>query len=286
MTAFEAGENFVWQNARLLERVIFSYHFLGGPADRVLAVLRSYQNEDGGFGHAIEPDLRAPESHPLFAEFGLRILYECGLRDSDMARGVCDFLAQHADLERGIPTLLPSSRQYPRAAHWHSPSAEAPSIDRLTGLVGLANWQGHDHPWLHDAVAACVKNVATTRFSDAHTILTAFCLVESLSDRATKHKLFQRLAEELLQADYFCAEVPVESYGLTPLAFAPTPDSFCRKIFSDSQIEAHLDELESGQDDDGGWPIQWEPPSEMAACEWRAHNTVRALFTLRAYGRA
>ena len=158
-------------------------------------------------------------------------------------------------------------------------------MDRLTGLVGLVNWQGVRHPWLPEAVETCVRNVAATQYRDAHTILTAFCLLESLPSETKRDDLFGKLAEELLQADFFCADVPVMGYGLTPLAFAPAPDSYCRKIFSDSQIDAHLQDLASRQQEDGGWTIDWEPPGETARCEWRAHRTLGALSTLRAYGR-
>jgi hypothetical protein len=285
MMILEKGASFIWENARLLERAIFEYHFCGGSGERIVEILRAYQNKDGGFGHALEPDLRAPDSHPLFVEFGLRTLYECDLRDSEMAYKVCGFLSQHADLEQGIPTILPSLRVYPRAAHWNNQTAELPSFDRLTGLVGLVSWQGVRHPWLTKAVKVCVKSIATTKYTDAHTILTAFCLLESLPKRMTTDDLFGKLAKELLKADFFCADVPVTGYGLTPLAFAPTPDSYCRGIFSDSQIQAHLKDLESKQEDDGGWPIQWESPGGMAYWEWRSHKTLSALFTLRAYGR-
>ena len=110
-------------------------------------------------------------------------------------------------------------------------------------------------------------------------------MLESLPDRTTTDDLFDKLEKELFEADFFRADVPVTGYGLTPLDFAPTPDSYCRRIFSDSQIEAHLTDLESKQEDDGGWPIQWEPPGGMAKLEWRSHKIVSALFTLRAYGR-
>jgi hypothetical protein len=281
----EQGANFIWENARLLERVIFEHRFCGGSGARILDVLRTYQNPDGGFGHALEPDLRAPDSQPLFAEFGLRTLYECGLRDAEMAYRACEFLAQHADLERGIPPLLASSRNYPQAAHWSDPKWELPSMDRLTGLVGLVNGQGVRHPWLSKAVEACLKHMTTTQYRDAHTILMAFSLLESLPSQTAKDDLFAKLAVELLQADFFCADVPVTGYGLTPLACAPTPGSVCRKIFSDAQIDAHLDNLASQQQEDGGWPISWEPPGEAARCEWRARGTLSALSTLRAYGR-
>lgn len=285
MMILEKGTKFIWENARLLERAIFEYHFCDGSPERILEILKTYQNKDGGFGHALEPDLRAPDSHPLFAEFGLRILHECKLRAPEMVYKVCDFLSQHVDFEQGIPTILPSSQEYPRAAHWNNPDSVLPSFDRLTGLVGLANWHGTRHPWLQKAVEICMGRIATTEYTDAHTILTAFCLLESALDKTTTDELFDKLAEELLEADFFCADAPVSRYGLTPLTFAPTPDSFCRRIFSNSQIDAHLTDLESKQKDDGGWPIQWEPPGEISKWEWRSQRTVRALSVLRAYGR-
>src|SRR5512135_788905 len=117
----ERGANFIWENARLLERAIFEYRFLGGPADRIPLILRLYQNEDGGFGNALEPDLRAPDSQPLFLEFALHTLYECGLRDRSIALAACDFLWKHADLQRGIHLIFPSSAEYPRAPHMSNP---------------------------------------------------------------------------------------------------------------------------------------------------------------------
>jgi hypothetical protein len=285
LNILENSTKFILENARHLDRAIFEYHFQDGSPERILAILRTYQNEDGGFGHALEPDLRAPDSQPLFAEFALSMLYDCNLRDPEMAYRACDFLARHADLKRGIATLFPSSRLYPRAAHWENPSALEPSFDRLTGLVGLANWQGVQHPWLSQAVAACLEHVAAARYDDAHTLHGAFCLLESLEQDRRIESLFDKLAQDLFKARFFCLEVPVKTYGLTPLAFAPAPDSYCRRLFSEAQIAAHLDDLESQQEADGGWPIRWEPPGEMARREWRAHGTVKALITLRAFQR-
>ena len=202
-----------------------------------------------------------------------------------MAYRACDFLASQADLGRGIALLFPSSQRYPRADHMTHPSSQQPTMDRLIGLVGLVNWQGVDHPWLRGAVEACLKSIPSANIKDAHTLLTAFCLVESVAHERPVDQLFDNLAKDLMLADFFCLEAPVKTYGLTPLTFAPSPGSFCRRIFSDAQIEAHLDDLLSQQQPDGGWPILWNPPSEMARCEWRAQRTVQALATLRAYGR-
>src|SRR5260221_9602165 len=72
----------------------------------------------------------------------------------------------------------------------------------------------------------------------------------------------------------------------TPLDLAPTPDALLCPVFDSDVIQAHLDALEQDQQDDGGWPINWDPPSPAAAPEWRAWKTLEALRRLRAYGRA
>jgi len=44
-----------------------------------------------------------------------------------------------------------------------------------------------------------------------------------------------------------------------------------------------LKALEAQQEEDGGWPIFWEPPGEMARLEWRAHRTLKSLITFESY---
>jgi hypothetical protein len=93
------------------------------------------------------------------------------------------------------------------------------------------------------------------------------------------------LARALPQARWFLPDADFDEYGLTPLDFAPTPDSRWRALFLDEQIEAHLDRLAGDQQDDGGWPLRWPPPSAASTLEWRGIVTLRALRVLVAYGR-
>jgi len=167
----------------------------------------------------------------------------------------------------------------------NNPSVTQPSLDRLIGLVGLACWQGAQHPWLVRAVDACLEKMAAIHFNDAHTIRAAFCLLESLSEERDVEPLFQKLSNELATCHFFIAEAPVTTYGLTPLDFAPSPEAYCRRLFTQAQIDGHLADLESRQADDGGWPIQWVPPGNAALWEWRARKTVTVLAVLKAYGR-
>ena len=63
------------------------------------------------------------------------------------------------------------------------------------------------------------------------------------------------------------------------------PDAVGRHAFPDELLETHLEHLLSQQQEDGGWPISFEPPSPAAALEWRGRWTLDALSTLRAYAK-
>lgn len=48
-------------------------------------------------------------------------------------------------------------------------------------------------------------------------------------------------------------------------------------------MTAHLTEFASAQQQDGGWPITWQPPGVVAELTWRGVTTVAAVRTLTAY---
>ncbi len=75
---FEKARSFLKNSARNLERAWFEYEFESGPIDAVWEALQSFQNEDGGFGHAIEPDFRYTGSSALATTVGLQHLSRLG----------------------------------------------------------------------------------------------------------------------------------------------------------------------------------------------------------------
>src|SRR5215469_6186038 len=109
--SFAAADGFILSQARVLERRLFATVFLGQPAARVVDALRGYQNDDGGFGHALEPDTRCPVSLPIYVEVAFQVLAaaraaghsaacdgaaEFGAASSGMVERACDFLARTA----------------------------------------------------------------------------------------------------------------------------------------------------------------------------------------------
>ena len=69
---FAKARAYLQRQARPLEQALFRYHFEDGPALDVWQELAAFQNEDGGFGRALEPDLRTPTSSALATGNALR----------------------------------------------------------------------------------------------------------------------------------------------------------------------------------------------------------------------
>ncbi len=69
---FQAGVAFVQATARDVDKALLAYHLQDGPATAVLDALTSYQNPDGGFGRALEPDFRLDASSPMATSVALQ----------------------------------------------------------------------------------------------------------------------------------------------------------------------------------------------------------------------
>lgn len=268
--------------ARLLERLLFAVRFEGAAPETVGRVIAAYQNADGGLGHALEPDIRSPESQPLFVEVGLEALRDVGWRDPDLALRICSFLEGVSDESGLVSPFLPSALRSPRAAHWSS--LWEPGVNPTAAICGFLHFQGVEHPWLTRATRACCEILLQDPPREAHALSRAARLVEHLPDQEMAAAIVDQIGKALPEAAFYNPTAPVTSYGLTPLHFAPSPKSPLRRLFTQEQIDAHLTDLMGRQQEDGGWPIGWDPPGKAARSEWRGRVTWEALSCLVAYG--
>lgn len=76
--AFARARRFVETKARPLEVARMRFHFDSAPEDALVAELTKFQNDDGGFGNALEPDLRAHESSALATSIAFQLIRETG----------------------------------------------------------------------------------------------------------------------------------------------------------------------------------------------------------------
>jgi hypothetical protein len=287
-TAFAAGDRFLMSQARLLERRLFAAYFLGAPATAVVEVLRGYQNDDGGFGHGLEPDKRCPASLPIDVETAFQALVAAGCVDRAMVLRACDFLARTAtDAGAGGAVALasPVIEPFPRAEHWTGWTYE-PGLNPTAGLVGLLYRLGIEHPWMSQGARYCWDELERDGLPDeAHTLSEVLVFLEHTPERERAGEHAAGLFEHLPAVSGFHLDPDTPGYGLTPLNLAPVAGSPWRSLFTETRIAAHLDHLEQVQQPDGGWSITWMPPSEASTLEWRGIVTLGALRTLASYGR-
>lgn len=140
------ARDFTLRNGRLLERRQFEFHFGEGDAVPVIAALRPCQNPNGGFGNALEPDLRGPDSQPVHAVFALELLDELDRFDDPMVAATLDWMASVSRPDGSVPWVLPGADRYPAAPWWTGTPTEWDALMPTASVAGLALKWRVDHP--------------------------------------------------------------------------------------------------------------------------------------------
>ena len=281
----DRAADFVWLSARLVDRHRFAHLFRGGDADAVHAALRPYRNPDGGFGNALEPDVRAPSSQPGAVAVALRILEEIGRLDGPMASDTLSYLETITGPDGGVPFMLPSGLDYPRAPWWQTDDDPPSSLLMTANLVVPLLRADFQHPWIERATGFCWAAIDALDFTSTYSALFAVAFLDQSPDRERAGAELSRIGPRLLESGLVALDPETTGDVHTPLDFTPRPDLPSRALWDDEVIERHLDALEDGQQADGGWTFSWEAWAPMVEAEWRGFVTVESLTTLRDYGR-
>ncbi|MFJ3641095.1 hypothetical protein ACIPRD_15240 [Streptomyces sp. NPDC090108] len=290
------AEQFVWLTARVLEQRLFAYHFLRGPADPVETALDAYRNEDAGYGHGLEPDLRGPVSQPLHTARALRVLDAVGRCGGQRVERVCRYLTSASTADGALPAVRPAQRGYPVAPF--VPVTDDPPAELLaTGpVVGLLHRNEVWHAWLFRATDFCWRTVESLEMPHPREVEAAVAFLDAAPDRPRARAAADRLGRlvrerriAVLDPDRLDAYPVAAGYAPGghhfPHDFAPTPESLARAWFTEEEMGRSLDHLSAGQREDGGWPVRRLRWAEAPALEARSLATIEALRTLRAYGR-
>jgi hypothetical protein len=278
----DAAERFVLANARLLDRHRLAVLLHGAPAAPVLATLRAYRNPDGGFGHALEPDVRAPESEPASTLHALEVLLGVGAVEDPMVAGAARWIAAVAADDGGVPFVLPTAAEHPHAP-WMVPS-DGGSF--LTFALAAALWRTPTRePWLEPGTEWCWARLEGADAPGDYWVKFALEFLDSVPDAERALAAIERLRPALDEDGSVPVPGGTENERITALTLSPGPGNRSRILFAREQIDHDLDELERGQQKDGGWTfdhLAWSPGQSV---EWRGIMTLRALSTLLAHAR-
>ena len=278
----KAAEHFVHANARLLDRHRLAVLLHSAPVEPVLDALRAYRNPDGGFGHALEPDVRAPESEPAAVLHALDALAGIGALGDPMVDQAVAWIATISYPDGGVPFVMPTAAAYPRGP-WMTPSDGGSQL--TYALAGLL-WEAESRdPWLERATEWCWAKVESSEELSAYSVKFALDFLDRVPDEARAAAAIEALRGRIGADGSIPVPSGIEDERLTPLTLSERPGRRSRALFTEDQIEGDLDRLEHGQLDDGGWMFDWLEWSPGQGVEWRGAVTLRALATLAAHGR-
>jgi hypothetical protein len=272
----------MFRTARVLERHRLAVLLHGASAEPVRQALLAFRNPDGGFGNALEPDVRAPHSEPVATLSALEVLASLDAGDDPLVDEAAAWIDTIADPDGGVPFVLTGAAHYPRAP-WMVPSDGG---SHLTFALAAALWELRaPGPWRDRATQWCWDKLERPDELSAYWIKFGLAFLDRVDDAPRAQAAIDRLRPRL--GSDGCIPVPggTENERLTPLALSPRPDARSRRLFAADRIEADLDRLEAGQLEDGGWTFDWLAWAPAQEVEWRGLVTLQAVSLLRSHRR-
>ncbi|WAL66878.1 hypothetical protein ORV05_03460 [Amycolatopsis cynarae] len=286
-----AAEAFLTRHARLLDRHRFRHVVGRGDPEATLAALEAYRNPDGGFGWGLEPDLRSPESQPGPALHAFEALADVAPVTSPRAVQLCDWLASVTLPDGGLPFALPVISPVGCAPFWTGADPQVSSL-QISAIVAenALRVAAHDpavaaHPWLDRIGEYCLSAIRALD-SRPHALVLAFAVrfLDLAHDRYPEAaEALDRLRQHVPADGHLHVEGGREEELMRPLDFSPLPGP-ARELFAPEVVQADLRRIAGLQQDDGGWPVDFDSYSPASTLEWRGYQTVRAIWILRRNG--
>ncbi len=296
--AFARARRFVETRARPLEAARMRFHFDSAPADAVAAELKKFQNGDGGFGNALEPDLRTHESSALATSIAFQVIRETGRTPFEsMASRAVDYLRSTFDNAKGTWRIVPRTAETEPHAPWWNQSGredtfESFSLNPTAELLGyLCDYRDAlNEPLIATLSSKALDHISHLETIEMHELLCCKRLAETKDLDAAFREQLLGCMHKLLKATVSTDSTQWAGYGLRPLQVADRPDSSFFETFRDA-VKQNLDYEISTQQADGMWAPAWSwgdqfPEDwEKAKLEWAGVLTVDKLIMLQRYER-
>ncbi len=297
--AFEQARTWLAAHARPLDRAMFALHFAGGNAAAMIEELRAYRNNDGGFGHGLEPDVTLDQSCVVATTAGLQAL-RAGQADAShpLVRGAIAYLLENLDRETLAWVNVPANVSDAPHAPWWTYRGRPTGFTANPG----AEIVGHFHHWaslvpadllarLTDAAMNHLRHLTAERM---HDVLCYESLRQTqelpAAIRAEVLRLCRPLVEQIVETDL----AKWTSYVTRPLDVVDSPDSPYFELFREP-VGVNLDYLIETQRPDGAWPVYWGSWNakddrtsrawERSCRAWQGFMVVKNLQRLQVFGR-
>lgn len=249
-------------------------HLFSDRSTEIIEALKAFQNEDGGFGNALEPDLRVPDSSAVATEFAINILDRLNDVDAELIKKIVNYLEGSFNHIKGYWEIAPKTvDNYPRAVWWNADGLEGfgrhnPSASLLGFLYKYKNYVTKLD------VDALIKKLIDEVLElpveavEAHTIFCLMKLEEHLTDWDTS--AFRNKINDCI---LFTVELHQEnwaSYSPEPIKYITNDQHELYEVIT-SSIHKNLDYLIESMTDE----CVWEPKHTWHQFEDVFNKTVK-----------
>ncbi|WP_295088579.1 hypothetical protein [Ruminococcus sp.] len=292
------AENYIKTNARPLENALFNYYFGNGTRQQVVYKIMNFQNDDCGFGNAIEPDNWNPNSNPIATNDAIFTLFRVGALDekSKLTDRIVHYLSSHDSYDKDKKLWLfavESNKDFPHAIWWekHGDGIRDynPSVS-LGAFLNCFSENRNDDGMVLNAFSALYEQSENKEMiaDDLKCYLLAYELMErhNIHVISSKFNAKNLLCEKLEQV--ICTDI--SKYATE---YVPKPSDFFCGVFAQfitdkirPLIKAEIELLSEIQLEDGGFDISWQwytdyKEFEQARNIWRPRITLDKLLFYR-----
>lgn len=289
------------EKARPIDIARFNYHLDNGSQENIIKEIKKYQNKDGGFGKALEPDFRLPLSTPMATSIALRYLKNLDNHSSaqKIIKKAVSYLEEgYNQTRKGWYAVRKEVNDYPHTPWWHYDEEDKmtvidknwgnPSAELIAYLYKYKDYAKSID--LNSIVDYALKQLeAKDKYESENEIYCYLKLFEEI-DSKTKSLLKESIAEGIKELVVY-DQNKWQEYVPLPLDFVPAPEKEGFGV-SESKIEANLDFYVELIEKNKNTLVKppwgesfYQTDLKEAYQEWQGNWTLEILITLANYDR-
>lgn len=303
---FQEIKSWMYRNARQIELAIWQYYFENGSKETVLSALSFYQNDDGGFGHALEADSWNPNSSPYTTLTAINILKGIKFTDKQhsIMKGIFKFLESSAYCTvNGWYFNIPSNNDYAHAPWW-TYNMEANAVEGIGVTAEIVafifRYADKDSEIYKKALTytdVLINKLSTSEYYGDMGIGGYCILLDSIKQaNLTLHFDCRYLTEKLKELVNNSIERDISKwihYSVRPSEYICSPESIFYKDNKDI-VSKELDYIIETRPKKGVWDITWswfenndKYAKEFAISQnwWKANRAIHKINLLKNFNR-
>ncbi|TFE04181.1 hypothetical protein [Jeotgalibacillus salarius] len=275
---------YIVRDAREVDRAFHEFRQGLDSAEKVIHALESYQNADGGFGHALEPDRRLIDSSVIETTVALQYLMQLPIKpEHPMVSNALNYLEKQYDGEIKLFPIVPATVNHvPRAPWWNVNEAGETGFEKTPGnpsaeILGYFQRCRPNSVFTSKLETDVMNRLNEIEEWDMHEIQCYYRLAELTPKKEVSAAIIQKIFQ-LVQF----TKLPEEwqGYGLQPLQLIKKTHSPLYDEFEDL-VEENARWYAEQLNPEGYWNPSWEwgqYPVEWAQSrkDWQSYLTVNA----------